>query len=286
MADELVRAVANKAKLRFVVVHNPTTVRTIADQHGVDGALFVPLGNAISSAQLLATQLKGPGAVSVMIENDGAVSYIAADSNPFGLSRAMIPPRVIEAASAIDPTKELIGKGTLMVEKRISGAKQGYRGVVELASSSIARCVAFYLDRSEQIPSCIGLSTRFDGRGLRASGGFMIQAFPDTEASTIDRMEATVRELPPMDELFADDADGDSVLERLGAGFKIEVVSRSEPRPFCPCSRERSARAASAIGRAELQGFVDRAEDLELRCDFCRKLYRFTVAELSAMLAG
>lgn len=281
--DVILRAVAGAEDLRFVVVRNVETVQTIAQRHGVSGAFLKPLGQVVSATQLLATQLKGMGAVSTRFESDGLISLLCADSNPFGLVRATVS-REDLAKDALNSETPFVGKGTLTVDRRLSNETQSYRGIVELISPSVAKCVAFYLDKSEQVRSCIGLSTSFDHRGVTSSGGFMIQAFADsTKENALARVEETIQELTDLDQIFRDSKTADEVLQRLGQGFELQVMSRHRVDHFCPCSRASSERALVALGAVELKGYIDRAEEMFLNCEFCREEYQFTVQDITTI---
>jgi molecular chaperone Hsp33 len=282
MSNELVRAVARDGNLRFVVVRNTELVQVIANQHQLKGALLSPFGNIITTAQLLATQLKGPGTASVRLESDGIMSFAAADSTPFGLTRALVPQKVLEAA-ALDPSRPVVGKGTLSVTKILNHGAQPYKGIVQLVPGSVALSVAYYLDKSEQIRSCVGLATSFDHAGVVSSGGFMVQVFPKTPESSIERMEETVGSLGDMSELFAKSVDCEGVLERLADGFDVEVVRRDQPSFHCPCTRERSTTAVIALGAEEIEALSRSNEPLNITCDYCRERYAFSPDELAAI---
>jgi len=55
----------------------------------------------------------------------------------------------------------------------------------------------------------------------------------------------------------------------------------------CPCSRERFESAIVSLGEAEIQRIIDEEENeaTEVICHFCNQAYRYTAADMAAILA-
>jgi molecular chaperone Hsp33 len=284
MADAIVRAVAPESDLRFVAVKNLDTVTAIANLHETTGAMLTPLGHIITSCQLLATLLKGPGAVSMHIETTGVIPYMSADANPFGLARATMPKDLAHSTDALDTSKPLIGEGTLTIGKKLTKGGRPYRGIVELNSSNLALCVTHYLEKSEQVRSAFALSTTFNHKGVASSGGFMVQAFPGSKENALVTIEKTILALESVDQLVSESDDAEGIIRVLADGLDLEMMSHHVPSPYCPCSREGSETAVLALGKAELKKVIADGEELKLNCDYCRSRYRFTIDDLAAIL--
>jgi molecular chaperone Hsp33 len=284
MADSIVRAVAPKSDLRFVAIKNIETVGAIAKLHNATGAMLTPLGHLVTSCQLLGTLLKGPGAVSVNMETDGVIPYMAGDANPFGLVRATLPKDLAASTAALDTSKPLIGKGTLTIGKKLTPGGKPYHGIVELISPNLALCISHYLDKSEQLRSAFGLSTTFNHNGIVSSGGFMVQAFPGSNESALQEVEKTIQSLASADDIITTAADPEEIIRALAGGCELEFMSHHEPKPYCPCSREGSETAVYGLGAEEIKKLVKEGEDLNLDCDYCRCRYKFTKEDLDAML--
>ena len=57
------------------------------------------------------------------------------------------------------------------------------------------------------------------------------------------------------------------------------------PVYHCPCGRERAAQTARLLDADEVAGLRARGEALEIRCEFCRELYRIEAEELEGIRA-
>lgn len=281
MPDLMLRAVAPAADLRIIVVKNDDVVQAIAEAHACTGAAVVPLGQVVTGAQLLGTQLKGPGAVSVRLEGRGALRSIIAEANPFGLVRALV--RAPAEARAAGTADGLLGPGTLSVERRAAEGAPAYTGVVEVQGGDVGAGFAHYLRQSEQIDCLLGLAT-VRGQGSRvASGGFMVQLFPGSDAQALERLRANLARHASLDALVGA-CDAAELLGALTEGLASTVLRTDSPAMYCPCSRERFLSSVAALPLDDVLELLSGGKDLETRCDFCLSLYVLGVAELEAML--
>src|SRR5690606_22901834 len=87
-------------------------------------------------------------------------------------------------------------RGYFSVTKDL-GMRDSYRGTVELQSGEIGDDFAFYLARSEQVPSAggLGVFVRTDG-AVEPAGGYRIQLVPGLEDDGIAEIEREVAALP------------------------------------------------------------------------------------------
>ena len=53
---------------------------------------------------------------------------------------------------------------------------------------------------------------------------------------------------------------------------------------YCDCSRERVERAIISIGRKDIQEMINDGKPVEVRCQFCNRLYDFDINDLQKML--
>ncbi len=281
MPDLMLRAVAQAADLRIIVVKNDDVVQAIADAHECTGAAVVPLGQVVTGAQLLGTQLKGPGAVSVRVEGQGALRSIVAEANPFGLVRALV--RATAEARATGDVTSLLGPGTLSVERRTAEGAPAYTGVVELAPHDVSASFGSYLRQSEQIECVLGLATARGPDGRVTSGGFMVQLFPGSDALALEQLRANVARFGSLDALVGS-RDATELLGALMDGVSATVLRTDTPAMYCPCSRERFLSSVASLPLTDVLELLGRGQDLETRCDFCLRLYLLGVAELEALL--
>ena len=74
--------------------------------------------------------------------------------------------------------------------------------------------------------------------------------------------------------------DLDELLDQLRGPYDIDIVKEIDPKPFCPCSKERTVATLATLPLKDLKELEAEGKDLEVICDFCRTKYQVTVADL------
>src|SRR5690606_37706117 len=112
--------------------------------------------------------------------------------------------------------------GYISVTKDL-GMRDPYRGTVELQTGEIGEDSAFYLARSEQKPSAVGLGVFVQPDGsVEAAGGFLIQLLPGLDDDETARIEQEVSSLPHPTTLIREGVSPEQLLERIfPAGFEL-----------------------------------------------------------------
>jgi molecular chaperone Hsp33 len=276
------------AELRFVLADLTAAANAIADFHGAQAFARILLGETMASSLLLASGLKGNGTVQVKFQYSGDFNYATADSTPMGLIRAMVPQEDIRRLGEFEP---LLSPQIMTVRKLNDRGVPLSEGIVEMPSENIGPCTAFYLMQSEQTKSAVGIKAKADtaGAGLLFCGGFLVEALPKADEKTLAIMEQVVRTLPSMDAFLHPGGRGldlEGLLSDIAGPFPFRVHQEIPVQPFCPCSEAGVLTAMQGLGRAELEEIVIRGEDTELHCDYCRKRYVATAAQIRALLEG
>ena len=162
-----------------------------------------------------------------------------------------------------------------------------YRSVVPLVSGEIGSDVASYLLTSEQMPSAVALGVYVHPDGsVGAAGGYLLQAMPGADPSTIDRLEGNVGAAEPPSDLVRAGLDAGTILGRLLDGFPTRVLDERAIRFQCRCSRERVESAILAMGRAEVLDVLAAEKRAEVVCEFCSARYVVEEPELRALLTA
>ena len=77
--------------------------------------------------------------------------------------------------------------------------------------------------------------------------------------------------------------EGDGGVQVLGA-FELEILEQTPVEYRCYCSRERVTRTLISLGRKELQDIVDEGKPIDIDCQFCDQIYRYTPEEIAEIL--
>ena len=118
---------------------------------------------------------------------------------------------------------------------------------------------------------------------VKQAGGFIVQLMPFAEDAVIDRLEENLKSIQSVTALLEQGNTPQQILEILLAGLDVEFTDTMPVRFQCNCGKERVEKALISLGRAQLQELIDDGEEIEVKCDFCSKKYKFSIEELKSM---
>ncbi|MCA1849658.1 MAG: Hsp33 family molecular chaperone HslO, partial [Acidobacteria bacterium] len=164
--------------------------------------------------------------------------------------------------------------------------REPYRGSVPLVSGEIGEDFAYYLTKSEQIPSAVMLGVHLlpNAPYVSAAGGLMIQMMPGADEKTVGAIESAVSRMPQATIMIRDGAGPVDLLRAALGEIEIEVLDEKPVSFACPCSHERAVSMISSIDRAELEIMLREDKGAVMTCHFCNESYRLDEAELEGIL--
>jgi molecular chaperone Hsp33 len=290
--DRVVTASAASGTISFVAATTTELVRETQRRHGLAPTAAAAVGRLVTAAALLGSSLKGPERLSLQIGGDGPIGSIAADAWTIGddvigvrgYARFPLADLPLNALGKFD-VAGVIGNGKLQVTKSYE-IGQPYVGVVPLETGEIAEDIAGYLSNSQQIPSVVALGVLADPEGIRAAGGVIAQLMPGVDDATIARLEANAAAMPPVTTQMVAGAGARALIERLAEGLELrEHEHVYDVRFDCRCTKERVERALVGLGRDELIKIAKEQPETEATCDFCKKRYVLSSADVEGLLA-
>jgi molecular chaperone Hsp33 len=287
--DHLVRATALDGKVRAFSLRATDLVEELRSRHDTGPEVTAALGRTAMGALLLAAaSLKeAEQLLTVEVRGGGPVGRIIATANGRGEVRGLVGNPHAEADSPVKlNVRGVVGTdGYLSVTKDL-GMREPYCGTVELQSGEIGEDLAYYLVRSEQIPSAIAVGVLAVPAGrVEAAGGFLVQLLPGLSETEVARIEGEIAALPHPTRLILDGLSPEQVLERIFPGG-FEVLDRYPARFACPCSRERFEAAIVTLGSEEIARLMEEEENdyTEVVCHFCNEAYHFSPEEMERIL--
>lgn len=290
-SNYLVRATALDDKVRAFAINATSVVRELQDRHGLYPVPSAAVGRTAMGALLLAAaSLKErEQLLTIEIRGDGPIGRILCTANGAGEVRGLVSNPQAHAEST--PAGKLNVAGVVGTEGYVSvsrdlGMRDTYQGTVELISGEIAEDIAYYLSRSEQIPSALALGVFVAKDGVvDAAGGYLIQLLPGLDDAEISEIERKVAALPHPTRLIKDGVSPEALLERVFGG-DVSIRDRYPVRFGCPCSRERFQAALVTLGTEEMTRIIDEEENdvTELVCHFCNEAYHFTREDMAEIL--
>jgi molecular chaperone Hsp33 len=287
----LVRAAAYDGLVRAFAIDSTAVVEELRCRHGTDPAVTAAIGRVATGALLFGAMLKeSDHLVTIRVQGDGPAGTILASANGAGGVRGLVEnprPDVEQAAGGKLNVAGVVGRNGFLTVTRDLGLRQPYSSTVELVSGEIGDDLAYYLARSEQIPSAVGIGVFVQADGaVEAAGGYIVQVMPGLDDADTVSLEEAIRGLPHPTAMLRAGETPEEILGRVfPAGY--EVLERKPVRFDCPCSKERAERALVLLGAPtleEMRGEQGDREYSELVCQFCKEKYRFTLAELDALI--
>ena len=113
----------------------------------------------------------------------------------------------------------------------------------------------------------------------------MIQLMPFASDETINALEETLKTMDSVTRILDDGNTPEQLLELLLGNLGLEINDTMPAQYYCDCSRERVERAIISIGKKDIQEMIaDDGKPVEVRCQFCNKLYNFEISDLEKML--
>jgi molecular chaperone Hsp33 len=289
--DYGVVAVTREDALRAFVVKTTNLCEIARLRHKLSPMATAVLGRALTGAILLTSLLKHGTEQRVLlrIEGDGPIGLVVAEATAKGEVRGFVQnPQVPTFVKEEGGRKKFdigkaVGKGTLTVVKDL-GFGTPYESSVPLVSGEIAQDIAYYLLKSEQIPSAVAIGVLVGESGkVEAAGGFLAQPLPGASQKAIEKLEENVRELPPVSSLIKEGKRPEEIAELLFKGFTTELLALKELSFRCKCSKEVARGALLALPEEELEKLLKESQ-ASVKCNFCGQEYVFTEEELKELL--
>ena len=288
--DYMVRATALDGRVRAFALTATGPVSELQRRHDTNPAVTAALGRTALGALLLgAASLKEERhSLSIEISGGGPVGRILATVNGKGEVRGLVsrPHAHAESVNGALNVAGVVGKQGYLSVTRSLGMRDSYQGMVELISGEIGFDLAYYLGKSEQTNSAVavGVFVRPD-RTVEAAGGYLVQLLPGLDDVEIGEIERALASLPHPTDLIRHGVTPEQVLERVFPGG-YELLDRYPVGFRCQCSREKVEGMIISLGSDEIRRIIDEEKEpyTEVVCHFCNEAYRFTPAEMTAIL--
>jgi len=287
MNDYLVRIMASDPSVRALACVTTTLVNEACTRHGTYPTASAALGRALTGGLLLGALLEPDQRVALMFEGNGPLKKILVEAESNGEVRGYVKVPEVDLPSRngkIDVSGALGKSGFLTVTKDLR-LREPYRGTVQLYTGEIASDIAYYLTKSEQIPSAVGLGVYVEpDLTVTAAGGFLIQSLPPSDESMIDILIEHIREMPSITDQLRSGKTPEALLETIFAGIPFEILENLSLTYRCSCSRGRIEQALITLGKKEIASIIAKDEIIDVTCEFCRKGYVFSRKELKRLM--
>lgn len=288
MNDYLIKAIDASKNLRLLVINGKDLVAEAQQRHDTWSASSAVLGRTLLGGLLLAgAELKDQQELTVRLLGNGPVGATVVTAKSDLTVKGFVQNNHIALPARADghiDVKKAVGQGWLQVTKDL-GLKQPYTGEVQIVSGEIAEDLTYYLAKSEQIPSAVGLSVFVNPNNtIGEASGFLLQALPGATDELLQKTEERIKALPPLSEAFLGGMTPEDLAKKI-LGDDCKILEKDPVKYECDCSKEKYAKMLETLKASELNEMINEDHGAELVCNFCGDKYQFSEAELQEILA-
>jgi molecular chaperone Hsp33 len=291
--DKLIHGTAADGTVRVMAAITTETVAEAIRRHQTSPTVSAALGRLLTGTLLLASGQKELDRLTVKIEADGAVEGITAEAGTDGKVRGYVKNPYTEL-----PPKEngkfdvsgIVGSGMFYVIREtgydIGLYREPYVGSVPIVSGEIAEDFAYYLAKSEQIPSAVLLGVLLEKQApfVKASGGVIIQMMPGANEHIITMIEDTISHAPHITSIINEGASAKDLVKLALGEIDFEILEEKEISFDCNCSFERAVSLIGSLGRDEVSAMLAEDKGAKMTCGFCNEIYTLDERDLQKML--
>lgn len=287
MSDQLLRVTAQESNLRAVITITTELCETARQLQGTDPTATVALARVATGVALLGTQLKDDQRLAMIVEGNGPLQKLHAETDAAGHVRCSVK-QPLAGLPPVDNRFDVAGAvgraGFLSIIKDL-GLKEPYRGMVQLQTSEIGEDIAYYLTTSEQTPSSVALGVSLTkDAAIQVAGGLLVQALPGCTEAVLEAVESRLKTMPSLSEQLLAGRTTEQILTTVFGDIQF---TQHDPLPLvfrCNCSRKQVSGVLLSLGREELNTAVSEQESITVTCEYCRRTYEFPPAEVAELL--
>lgn len=291
--DKLIHGIAADGTIRLMAAITTEITTEAVRRHKTSPTVSAALGRVLTGTLLLGASLKDFDRLTVKIEGDGAVEGITAEATANGTVRGFVKNPAAELPPNADGkfnVAGIVGKGMFYVIREsgydIGLHREPYVGSVPLVSGEIAEDFAYYLAKSEQIPSAVLLGVLLQNQQpfVRAAGGMMIQMMPGANDHLITMIEDTIRRAPHVTSVISEGATTEDLIKLALGEIDFEILEEKQVKFECNCSFDRAVSLIGALGRDEVAAMLAEDKGAKMTCGFCNEIYTLGESDLQKML--
>ena len=291
MSDYIVRAMSRDGFVKAVAIRSTELVRRAQQIQQSTATATAALGRALTATSMIGNMQKvDNGSVTLQIRGGGILGTILCVSDAVGNVRGYVQNAQVSILEKY-PGKLDVGaavgtNGTLTLIRDMQ-MKEPYVGSVELVSGEIADDVTAYFAQSEQTPTACALGVLVDrDQSVKVAGGYLIQLLPGAPEETISALEAGIQKAGPVTAMLDRGMTPEEILKEVFGPEDLDLLETTPVAYKCYCSRDRVTSTLISLGKKELTEIAEAGENVDIGCQFCDTVYRFTPDQIRSILEG
>ena len=285
MENNVIIATALHEHARIYLFNSKEVVEKARQLHDLYPTSCAALGRTLSVTALMGIMQKEEGeVVTVTINGGGPIGTILCVGDSAGKVKGFCgDPEIYQTYENTHKLAVGLAVGTdgyLKVTKNLK-LKQNYTSQVKLQSGEIGDDFAYYFSVSEQIPAIVSVGVLVDkDYSVKSAGAMIIELLPDHNEEDIQYLEKL--DLKPISSVLAQDPDIHKYLSTLFTDY--EILEERYVEYLCDCSRERFMRNLLTLPAKDLEE-IAKDPDIEIKCEFCDKVYHFDENDIKTVLS-
>ena len=265
----LVRALTDDRHIRFAALQATPLWDGVRRSHPhLEAGACACLTQQLSAVSLLQSRSGFHERLQILLKGAGRAKAVVADSWPDGTLRG-----VLDAAHP-DPGGDWIAGPGLLQVMRSNTSGQPYIGQLELVEGDLAKQLEAYLQQSEQVQASL---TLWCEAGTGVSGGLLVEPMPDCPP---DRLRRLVQALEGLEVVPLWERTPEFLVDWINQGAGATVLTEMDLAYRCRCQRDTLVATMSGFTAEQLEDLFREGDPIEVRCDYCGKVYPITRAEL------
>jgi len=268
----VIRALSSDHHVRFTALDASPLWDGVRRGHPyLEATGCAPLVELLAATLLLQSRNFFSERLQLLLKTSGRAKSLVADSWPDGSIRGMLDVAPEDQAGAMPWLKP---PGLLQV-MRSNPAGQPYIGRLEMVEGSLQAQMEAYLLQSEQVNASI---TLWCEPSTGESGGLLVEPLPDCPPG---RLEALVAAIEGLEVVPFRERSPDFLATWVNQGGGAEILSTTEMTYRCRCSRGSLVATLRTFGKERLEELFQAGSPMEVRCDYCGKIYNVAVEEMA-----
>ncbi|MCE1205639.1 MAG: Hsp33 family molecular chaperone HslO [Holophagaceae bacterium] len=225
------------------------------------------LTELLSATALLQGRTVFEERLQLLVKGSGRAKAVVADCWPDGTIRGVLDLGDAAAGHWIQ------APGVLQV-MRSNPAGSPYIGNLELVEGGIQVQVEHYLQNSEQIQASL---TLWCDPGTGEAGGLLVELLPDCPPARVARLVQAIEGLEVVPHW---ERTPEFLASWISQGEGTEELAAMDLFYRCRCTREALLETLRGFPEAQKADLFKEGDPLEVRCDYCGKLYPVTRGDL------
>ena len=289
MTDKITKFLAYDGWISVTCANTTELVEEARKIHDLSPVATAAFGRMLTITAIMGNEMKNSkDRLTVQIKGNGPIGMMVATSNNFPKVKGYVAnPQVdlpLNEEGKLDVGQAVGTEGYINIIKDI-GLKEPYIGISPLTSGEIADDFANYFVHSEQRRSAVALGVLINKDGVKAAGGYLINAMPDATDEDITKLEQSIFKAGAISKMLDQKLSLVEIAKKITGDENIKTIEENiRPVYECDCSKEHMADGLASIGKEELQNIIEQDGKAELTCHFCNKKYQFDKEELEEIL--